>query len=30
MRFDVNGESVDAVPAPGQCLRSLLRDQGRF
>ncbi|WP_165069364.1 molybdopterin-dependent oxidoreductase [Marisediminicola senii] len=26
MRFEINGEPVDAAPAPGQCLRTLLRD----
>ncbi|MBC7441735.1 MAG: molybdopterin-dependent oxidoreductase [Ramlibacter sp.] len=30
MRFQVNGEPVDATPAPGQCLRSLLRDEEHF
>ena len=28
MRFEVNGAPVDAEPAPGQVLRTLLREQG--
>ncbi len=28
MRFEVNGTPVDAEPAAGQCLRTLLREQG--
>ncbi|HSP75225.1 MAG TPA: 2Fe-2S iron-sulfur cluster-binding protein, partial [Cryobacterium sp.] len=30
MRFQINGEPVDASPAPGQCLRSMIRDQEHF
>ncbi|TFC25665.1 aldehyde oxidase [Cryobacterium sp. TMT2-18-3] len=30
MRFQINGEPVDASPAPGQCLRSFIRDQEHF
>jgi CO/xanthine dehydrogenase Mo-binding subunit/aerobic-type carbon monoxide dehydrogenase small subunit (CoxS/CutS family) len=28
MRFEINGEPVDAAPAAGQCLRTLLRELG--
>ncbi|MDQ4138330.1 MAG: molybdopterin-dependent oxidoreductase, partial [Actinomycetota bacterium] len=30
MRFELNGRQVDAKPAAGQCLRTLLRDAGAF
>ncbi|WP_104099383.1 molybdopterin-dependent oxidoreductase [Cryobacterium sp. M96] len=30
MSFQINGEPVDASPAPGQCLRSFIRDQEHF
>ncbi|TFD33053.1 molybdopterin-dependent oxidoreductase [Cryobacterium cryoconiti] len=30
MRLQINGEPIDASPAPGQCLRSFIRDQEHF
>mgnify|MGYP002652957526 CR=1 FL=1 len=30
MRFEVNGESLDAEPTAGQCLRMLLREHAHY